>query len=236
MARGVHSRYVDVGSARAPGLGEVLVRNEYTTLCRSDLNTYAGQADREDSHHSGARGGRADRASGPWPGSPGPAWGGTPGGRPRHLGDLRLGSGIPAGPGRHSAEGCGAVQVRARADRGGVASARRPRRALPATGPHPGGACGCPGTPVGAGAGELRGGDRGRIDSVWPGASVGRNVLVGGAGMLGSPGLCAMSRVAGARSGSSRSTSTPRRLEAARAVWGGPRPCCRRGSGGIALR
>jgi putative phosphonate catabolism associated alcohol dehydrogenase len=26
-----------------PGLGEILVRNEYTTLCRSDLNTYAGK-------------------------------------------------------------------------------------------------------------------------------------------------------------------------------------------------
>lgn len=27
----------------APGAGELLVRNEYTTLCRSDLNTYAGK-------------------------------------------------------------------------------------------------------------------------------------------------------------------------------------------------
>lgn len=26
-----------------PGVGEILVRNEYTTLCRSDLNTYAGK-------------------------------------------------------------------------------------------------------------------------------------------------------------------------------------------------
>ena len=34
--------FVDVGLPE-PRVGEVLVRNEYTTLCRSDLNTYAGK-------------------------------------------------------------------------------------------------------------------------------------------------------------------------------------------------
>ena len=43
-------------SCEIPALteGQVLVKNEYATLCRSDISTYMGETDRKESHHLGA--------------------------------------------------------------------------------------------------------------------------------------------------------------------------------------